>query len=157
MNFERLFLIVFFGNSLINTVVTALVQASTGGGVFTTQQISFVVLSSVVVAALAWWYMNGAPRSLKNGLVFGVIGFVVAIATAFVTGVAGVLAQTGSFSAVMDVLPNFWPFLWNTAVPVWQQSTLWLLLYWVIPATLIGLYRQPKALPAAASTSGAGM
>ncbi len=147
MNFERLFLIVFFGNYLINTVVAAvmaLVPATAGGGIFTTQRISFIVLSSVVVAALAWWYMNGAPRSLKNGLVLGAIGFVVAIATAFVTGVAGVFAQTGSFSAVMGVLPNFWPFIVN-----W--STLDLLGYWVIPAALIGLYRQPKALPAAAS------
>ena len=61
-----------------------------------------------------------------------------------VTGVAGVLAQTGSLSAVVGVLPNFWPFLanWSTAV---------LAGYWIIPAALIGWYMQPKG---AAAPSG---
>ena len=136
MNTERAIVITFLGNYLINTVaaaLVALVPASTGGGVLTPQYITFVVLAVIVVALLSWWYMRAGPKSLNGGVIFGVVGFVVAIATAFVTGVAGVLSQTGSFSAVIGVLPNFWPFLAN-----W--STLVLLGYWVVPAALVGWY-----------------
>lgn len=136
MNIERAIVIAFLGNYLINTVAAALVAlipASTGGGVLTPQYISFVVLAVIIVALLASWYMRSARKDLTSGIAFGVIGFVVAIATAFVTGVAGVLSQTGSFSAVAGVIPNFWPFIAN-----W--STLVLLGYWVIPAALIGWY-----------------
>ena len=136
MNLERSILIVFLGNYLINTVVAALVSlipASQGGGVLTPQYITFVVAGAVVVAILTWWYMKGAEKSVGSGLTFGVVGFVTAIAVALITGVAGVLGQTGSLSAVAGVLPNFWPFLWN-----W--STLVLLGYWVISATLVGWY-----------------
>ena len=129
---------------MVNTVIAALVAlvpASASGGILTPQYISFVVLAAILVGLLAWWY---GARSLQNGAVFGVVGFLVAIATAFVTGVAGVLAQTGSLSAVVGVLPNFWPFLanWSTAV---------LAGYWIIPAALIGWYMQPKG---AAAPSG---
>ena len=138
MNIERAILVGFLGNYLINTVVAAivaLVPAGTSTGVLTPQYITFVVLAVVVVAALTWW--EGA-RGLKDGAIFGGIGFLVAIATAFITGIAGVLAQTGSFSSVGAVLPNFWPFLWNV-------STLVLLGYWVIPAGLVGWYMMPKS------------
>ena len=137
MKIDRAILIAFLGNYLINTVlaaIVALVPASAEGGIFTAQYITFIVLSAVLVGVLAWWYN---VRDMKAGAIFGVVGFVVAIATAFVTGVAGVLAQTGSLSAVAGVLPNFWPFLWN-----W--STLVLLGYWMIPAAAMGWYSQPK-------------
>ncbi len=98
------------------------------------------MLSAAVVAGLTKWYMADAPRTIKSGVIFGVVGFVIAVVTAFVTGVAGVLAQTGSFSAVAGVLPNFWPFIAN-----W--STLLLIGYWVVPAALIGMLMQPKAAP----------
>ena len=140
MNVERSILIGFLGNYLINTVVAALVAlapASTSGGILTPQYISFVVLAVILVGILTWWY---GAHSLQSGVTFGAIGFVVAIATAFITGVAGVLAQSGSFSAVASVLPNFWPFLAN-----W--STLVLLGYWVVPAALVGWYLQPKIAP----------
>lgn len=139
MNVERSILIGFLGNYLINTVVASLVAfvpVSAGGGILTPQYISFIVLAVIVVAVLTWWY---GASSLKNGIIFGVIGFVVAILTAFVTGVAGVLAQTGSLSAVVSVLPNFWPFLANL-------STIILLGYWVIPAALVGWWMQPKVI-----------
>ena len=58
--------------------------------------------------------------------------------TAFVSGISGVLTQTGSVSQLITVLPNFWPFLWN-----W--STLALLGYWVIPAGLVGFWYQWNA------------
>ena len=131
MKTERAILIVFLGNYLINTVVAALVSiipANGATGMLTPQYITFVVVTAVLVAVLAWWY---GARGLMGGVYFGLTGFAVAIVTAFVTGVSGVLAQTGSFSSVVGVLPNFWPFLWN-----W--STLVLLGYWVIPAALIG-------------------
>ena len=140
MKLDRAILVTFLGNYLINTVlaaVVALVPASATGGILTTQYITFVVLSAILVGILTWWY---GARDLKAGAIFGVIGFAVAIVTAFVTGVAGVLAQTGSLSAVAGVLPNFWPFLAN-----W--STLVLAGYWVIPAAVMGWYMQPKAAP----------
>jgi len=134
MNIERSILVSFLGNYLTNTVVAALVAlipASATPGILTPQYISYVVLAVIVVGILTWWYMKAAPRSLKAGIIFGVIGFVVAIVTAFVSGIAGVLTQTGSFSQMLTVIPNFWPFLAS-----W--STLVLLLYWVIPAALVG-------------------
>ena len=137
MKTDRAILIAFLGNYLVNTVlaaVVALVPASADGGIFTAQYITFIVLSAILVAVLAWWY---GARDVKGGAIFGAVGFLVAIATAFVTGVAGVLAQTGSLSAVAGVLPNFLPFLWN-----W--STLVLLGYWMIPAAAMGWYSQPK-------------
>ena len=137
MKTDRAILIAFLGNYLINTVlaaVVALVPASADGGIFTAKYICFSVLAAVLVGVLVWWYGVGDAR---GGAIFGGVGFLVAIATAFVTGVAGVLAQTGSLSAVVGVLPNFWPFLWN-----W--STLVLLGYWVIPAAAMGWYSQPK-------------
>ncbi len=138
MNVDRAILVAFFGNYLVNTVIAALVAlvpASASGGMLTPQYITFVVLSAVLVGILTWWY---GARDLKSGALFGVMGFVVTIAAAFVTGVAGVLAQTGSLSAVAGVLPNFWPFLAN-----W--STLVLAGYWIIPAAAFGWYMQPKS------------
>lgn len=145
MKLDRAILVTFLGNYLINTVlaaVVALVPASASGGIFTAQYITFIVLSVVLVGIFAWWY---GVRDLKGGAIFGAIGFAVAIATAFVTGVSGVLAQTGSLSAVAGVLPNFWPFLAN-----W--STLVLACYWIIPAAAMGWYMQPKS-----ASMGGGM
>jgi hypothetical protein len=149
MNVERAILIVFLGNYLINTVaagLVALIPASPGGGMLTAQYITFVILAVVVAALLTWWYMKGAAGGLVNGILLGVIGVVMAIVVAFVTGVSGVLAQTGSFSSVASVLPNFWPFIAN-----W--STLILAGYWIIPAALVGWYVAPKAPMAMPMTS----
>ena len=143
MNIERSIVITFLGNYLVNTVVAALVAlvpAGTGTTVLTPRYIAFVLLAALIVALLTWWYMRTGNKTLNSGIIFGVAGFVVAIATAFITGVAGVLSQTGSFAAVISVLPNFWPFLAN-----W--STLVLLGYWVIPAALIGWYLGRGAMP----------
>ncbi len=140
MNIERAILVAFLGNYLINTVIAALVALVPSGGatgMLSPQYITFVVLAVIMVALLTWWYMRAAPRTLKGGILFGVTGFVVAIVAAFVTGVSGVLAQTGSFSSVAGVIPNFWPFLAN-----W--STLVLVCYWVLPAAIIGWWKAPK-------------
>ena len=147
MNIERAILVGFIGNYLINTVVAALVAlvpATVGGGFFTPQYITFVVLAIIVVGILTWWYGQGTAKNVKNGTLFGVIGFLIAIVTAFVTGIAGVLAQTGSFAAIGNVLPNFWPFIWNV-------STLVLLVYWVVPAALVGWWLGRGAIQMGAS------
>jgi hypothetical protein len=139
LKWERLFLIAFFGNYIINNVVAgivSLIPAGTSTGLFTPQYISYVVLAAIAVGLLTWWYFMRAPvaawrPSWKTGLVAGISGFVISILTTFVSGIAGVLAQSGSLSQVWSVLPNFGPFLWN-------PSTLWLFLFWVIPATFVG-------------------
>lgn len=131
MNIERAILVGFLGNYLINTVVAglaSLIPASGGAGMLSAQYITFVIIATIVVALLARWY---GVRNCKEGALFGVSSLAVAIATAFISGVAGVLAQTGSLASIGQILPNFFPFLWN-----W--STLVLACYWVIPATLIG-------------------
>lgn len=137
MNWERSILISFLGNYLNNNLVAAIVAllpASATGGVFTVQYISYVLLAAVSVAILTMWY---GARSVQSGAMFGVAGFLVAILTAFLTGITGVLTQTGSLSQMVSILPNFWPFIAN-----W--TTLVLLGYWVIPAALVGWYRGMK-------------
>lgn len=151
MKLERSVLISFLGNYLNNNVIAAIVAllpASAATGIFTVQYISYVVLAAIMVALLTWWM---GIRSLKAGAIFGVVGFVVAILTAFISGIAGVLTQTGSLSQMVAILPNFVPFIAN-------MSTLVLLGYWVIPAALVGWYRgrsvaAPHAMPSAMPTS----
>jgi hypothetical protein len=145
MNIERSILIAFLGNYFTNTVVAALVAlipASATPGVFTPQYIAYVVLALIVVAILTWWYMKAARKSLKAGIIFGVIGFLVALVTAFLSGLAGVLTQTGSISQMFGIIPNFWPFLAS-------YSTLVLAIYWILPAALVGWYlgRSNPAAP----------
>jgi hypothetical protein len=77
-------------------------------------------------------------NALMGGIVFGVGAFVISILTTFVSGIAGVLAQTGSLAQVGSVLPNFGPFIWS-----W--STLILLCFWVIPAALVGWWLQMRS------------
>lgn len=131
MKIERAILIGFLGNYLVNTVVAGLVSlvpASATTGPLTPQYITFVICAAILVGVLTWWY---GARGWKDGAIFGAIAFVVAIVAAFVTGVGGVLAQTGSLSSVAGVLPNFIPFLAN-----W--STLVLAGYWIIPGVAVG-------------------
>jgi hypothetical protein len=144
MNLERSILVAFIGNYLINNVVAAivaLIPASTSTSVLTPQYIAYVILAMIFSAVFAWWALRNTSRSraMRAGIIFGVVAFVVSIVTAFVTGVTGVLAQTGSISQMFSIIPNFGPFLMS-----W--STLVLLAYWVIPAALIGWYLQRGAV-----------
>lgn len=140
MNYQKAFLITFLGNYLTNTVVAAiiaLVPPSATPGMLTPQYISFVVLSAIVVALLAMWF---GVRDMKAGAIFGALGFVVALLVAFISGIAGVLTQTGSLSQMLQVIPNFGPFLLS-------GSTIVLLGYWIIPAVLVGWWNGRKAAP----------
>lgn len=149
MKIERAILVAFLGNYLINNVVAAIVALIPQGAstsLITPQYIVFVLLAAALVAGLAWWYFKGSAMSgWKHGLIFGVEGFLVAIVTAFISGISGVILQTGSLSQAFSVLPNFWPFLWN-----W--STLVLLAYWTIPAAAYGWWigrgKGASAIPA---------
>jgi hypothetical protein len=143
MKWERLFLIAFLGNYIINNIVAgiaSLIPAGASGSFFTAQYIAYVILAAIVVGLLTWWYFKPLSRmnALKSGALFGVCGFIISILTTLVSGIAGVLAQSGSLAQVWSVLPNFGPFLWN-----W--STLILVCFWVIPATFVGWWIQMKA------------
>jgi hypothetical protein len=139
--YQKAFLITFFGNYLTNTVVAALVAlvpASANPGMLTPQYITFVILAAIVVGLLAAWQ---GVRDVKQGAIFGALGFVVSLAVAFVSGVAGVLTQTGSFAQVIAVIPNFGPFLMSL-------STIVLLAYWMAPSVFVGWWNSRKTAPA---------
>ena len=137
MKVERMILIAFFGNYLVNNVVAALaslVPAAPGStSMFTAQYITFSVLGAVMIGVMSWWYLQRLSRAgaLVSGAIFGGVGFVVAIATAFVTGVAGDLLQFGSLSHTMAVIPKFGPYIIN-------YTTLVLVGLWIVPALLVG-------------------
>ena len=139
MKYERAILISFLGNYLINNLVAAIVALMGLAGNTAVQYAVYIALASIAVVLFTWWYMKPLSKSngMMDGATFGGIAFVVAVVTAFVSGISGVITQTGSFGQVLTVLPNFWPFLAN-----W--STLALLGYWVIPGALIGLFLQNK-------------
>ena len=147
MNLERSILVAFLGNYIINNVVAAIVAlippSQSPDSVFTAQYVVYVLLAAIFAAGFAWWTLkNVSPsRALNAGLVFGGIAFLVSIVTAFVTGVTGVLAQTGSLSQMFGIIPNFGPFLISA-------STLVLLGYWLIPSALIGWMKSRNAAPA---------
>jgi hypothetical protein len=140
IKYERAILISFLGNYLINNIVAAIVALLGLSGNTAVQYSVYIALASIAVVLFTWWYLK--PLSKDNGVmdgaIFGVIAFVVAVVTAFVSGISGVITQTGSLSQVLTVLPNFWPFLAN-----W--STLALLGYWVIPGAGIGYFLQMKS------------
>ncbi len=133
-------LIAFLGNYLINNVVAAIVALLPLSGNTTTQYVVYFVLAAIATGIFTWWFLKAVPKgmAMKSAAIFGGVAFVVAVVTAFVSGISGVLTQTGSLSQLVSVLPNFWPFLWN-----W--STLALLAYWVIPAAAIGWWMQRGA------------
>jgi hypothetical protein len=151
MNLERSILIAFLGNYIINNVVAglvALIPSSGSTSVVTPQYISYVILAAIFAAIFTWWALRTVAMSsaMRAGIIFGVVAFLVSIITAFVTGVTGVLAQTGSLSQMFGIIPNFGPFLMS-----W--STLVLLGYWLIPAALVGWWMQRKAMPASMATA----
>lgn len=145
-------LVSFFGNYLVNNVaagLASLVPATQGStSLLTPQYITFSLLALITLAIMAWWYLMRMPRAgaLLQGLIFGIVGFVVSILTALLTGIASVLLQTGSFSQVMSVLPNFGPYLMN-------PTTLVLLGLWVVPAVVVGWFMGSRMSAPAASHS----
>lgn len=143
MKLERSILVAFLGNYLINNIVgaiVALLPLGTAGS--PAQYVVYITLAGLSAGLFTWWALKGMGN-LKSGAIFGVVAFVVAVCTALVSGIAGVLTQTGSISQLITVLPNFGPFLVN-----W--STLALLGYWVVPATVVGFLMQRSAPSASA-------
>ena len=122
IKWERLVLVAFLGNYLIINLVSAIVAlfpASTSGATITPQYIAFVVLAAIAVALLTRWYFckeESKSNALKQGVIFGLGGFVIAILTTLISGVSSVMAQTGSISKVFEVLPNFGPYLANWSI-----------------------------------------
>jgi hypothetical protein len=148
MKLERSILVAFLGNYLINNIVgaiVALLPLGPAGG--TAQYVVYIALAALAAGFFAWWALKGMG-DLKSGATFGAVAFVVAVCTALVSGIAGVLTQTGSFSQLIAVLPNFGPFLLN-----W--STLALLGYWLVPGALVGYLLQRSAPSASAIPPGA--
>ena len=134
-------LIVFLGNYLVNNVaagLASLVPATQGGNpIFTAQYMTFAVLAAITTGIVAWWFFKEGSGDWMKGLIFGASGFVVAVLTALITGIANVLLQTGSFAQVAQVLPNFGPYLL-------QWTTLVLLIVWVVPGALVGFIMQSR-------------
>jgi hypothetical protein len=145
MKVERMILIAFLGNYLVNNVVAglaSLVPASQGAAnpMLTAQYATFCVLAFIALGIIAWWYLKKLPASgsLMQGLIFGVVGFIVTVVTAFVSGVCAVLLQTGSLAQVAQALPNFGPYLLN-------MTTVVLAVLWIAPSVLVGWFMQMKA------------
>jgi len=155
MKVERMILIVFLGNYLVNNVVAglaSLVPANPAATepMLTAQYFTFAILAAVAIAIIAWWYFKSAAAGLVPGLIFGVVGFVVTVVTAFITGVSGVLLQTGSLGQVAAVLPNFGPYLIN-------KTTLVLFVIWIVPAILVGWFLQKRTTSSAPMSSPSSM
>jgi hypothetical protein len=91
MRIERLILIAFLGNYLINNIVAAIVALLPLSGNTTVQYVIYFVLAALSAAAFTWWYMRDLPKgdALKQGAIFGAGAFVVAVITAFVSGISG--------------------------------------------------------------------
>ncbi|MDB5187944.1 MAG: hypothetical protein JWO50_464 [Candidatus Kaiserbacteria bacterium] len=142
MKWERMILVSFFGNYIINTIIAgiivAIMPASTTKGITSPQYVVFALVSAIFVALFTCWYFKYSRGTLISGTTFGVVGFLIAIASTFVSALAGTLVQTGSFSQAFAIVPNFGPFLWNWA-------TLVLIAVWVIPAAIVGMMQERSA------------
>lgn len=144
MKIERMILIAFLGNYLVNNVAAGLAslvpptQATTQlQQIFSAQYMTFAVLAAITAGVVAWWYFKKMSGDWMQGLIFGGVGFVVAVVTAFVTGIAGILIQGGTLAQVASALPNFGPYLW-------QPTTLVLFIVWVAPGALVGYFLQSR-------------
>jgi hypothetical protein len=153
MNFERAILISFLGGYVINNIATMLVMlipgTPTGTGFKDPHYDMYVALAAIFCAVFAWWYSRGVKEfDMVSGGIFGVIGFVVSIISVFISGVSGVVLQSGSFAQVGAVLPNFWPFLMS-------MSTVVLALFWILPSLAVAYYLSNKKGSAPASAASA--
>ncbi len=138
MKVERMILVAFLGNYLINNDVAGLASLvppnpAAAYPMLTVQYGAFALLAMILIGLMAWWYFKGAKADAVQGAIFGVSGFIIMIVTAFNSGVSGILVQTGSLAQVGALLPNFGPYL--------MDETTWIFLaLWVIPSTLVGWF-----------------
>ncbi|HEY4521003.1 MAG TPA: hypothetical protein VJL57_01240 [Candidatus Paceibacterota bacterium] len=157
MKVERMILIAFLGNYLINNDVAGLASLIPGNPaaanpILTAQYGAFAILAMILIALMAWWYFRGAKADLTQGVIFGAVGFLAMVVTAFNTGVSGILVQTGSFAEVAPILPQFFTYLWNPSLPIWQQTTAIFLILWMAPSILMGWYLGRSKSPAPMSS-----
>src|SRR3989344_975703 len=111
MKVERMILIAFLGNYLINNDVAGLASLIPG---------------------------NPAAANPILTAQYGTFAILAMVVTAFNTGVSGILVQTGSFAEVAPILPQFFTYLWNPSLPIWQQTTAIFLILWMWPSILMG-------------------
>ena len=141
------------GNYLVNNVAAGLaaglVPPTAGSSsLLTPQYLTFCAFAAILLGLCTWWYLTRLSRAgtLMQALIFGIVGFVLSIAAAFITGAATVLIQTGSFAQLMAVLPNFVTYLV-------QMTTAVLAGLWIVPALVVGFIMgkrmgSPAASPA---------
>jgi hypothetical protein len=141
MKWERMILVAFAGNYIINTLLAGLVVGVLGQGasqgVLTPQYITLALLSAGFVAGITWWSFRTTARTLVQGVSFGVIGLVLAIVTTIVSATMGAIIQTGSFANVGTILAHIPGFL--LTIP-----TLVLVFVWVVPAAIVGYASEQR-------------
>lgn len=154
MKCERSFLIAFLGSYLVNTPLLALVYlvpgalADTRTGFANPYYIGYLLLSAVVVAFLTRWVLSGraASEALKTGISFGVMGFVIIVATTLLNNISSLLFQTGSLAQLSVVFGNFVKLFAS-------MQTLVIIGEWVIPAALMGYLASRKGSSGASAPS----
>lgn len=154
MKLERAFLVAFFGNYVLSTIVPLLVYFVPGALTATASPLNpyyilFIALSAVTVAILAWWYLKAVPseKAMKAGVVFGGIGFLIVVGLSVVSNISTAWIQTGSMAEVVRALAGFLAIF--TA-----SQTLILLAEWLLPSILIGWWlgrKKVSMVPPAAS------
>ena len=143
MNLERLILIAFFGESLINVIVVGLVYAIPVGdsdGGYYLQYAFFALVAALVVGYITRWYLRGPihdPSKFRAALRFGLGGFLISLVWSFVSGFFGLLYGGGTFGDALATIPTFVPY-------VLSWPTLVLAGYWIIPAMMVGWFLERK-------------
>ncbi len=139
MHIERAILIAFLGNYLINIILGTLIVFLPLGTNEYAQYIVYVVLAGIMTGIFSWWHLSTASRAntFTSGIVFGVIAFIVAVATALLSIIAEGFAQKTPLFGPESVLSNVVSLIFD-----WQ--ILVLLGYWVVPSAIVGLLMQKR-------------
>jgi hypothetical protein len=150
MQYLHAFLIAFFGNYVLSTIVPLVVYFVPGAlttaatGPTNPYYLFFILLSAVSVALLAWWYLKTVPadKALKAGVIFGVIGYLIVVGLSVVSNISTAWVQTGSGAEIVRALASF--------VSIFGAAQTYVLLgEWLIPSALVGwwLGRKKASMP----------
>jgi hypothetical protein len=149
MQYLRAFLIAFFGNYVLSTIVPLVVYFVPGAlttsatGTTNPYYLFFIALSAVAVALLAWWFLKTVPadKALKAGVAFGAIGFLIVVGLSVVSNISTAWIQTGSVGEIGRALASF--------VTIFTASQTYILLAeWLLPSALTGWWLGRKKNPA---------